>query len=165
MTAIDLLEDQHREVEDLFEQFEALDDDDEAGREALFTEMADKLAIHSTIEERLFYPAVLDRTTEGMLREAVEEHLTVKRLLADLLEMEASSPNFNAKMKLLKDAVEQHVEQEEGGLFPKARKILDDNEQEALAQEMKSLEESLADEGAPRNAIPAQTDQAASLEV
>ena len=82
--AVEMLEGQHREVEDLFEKLE------NAGRRdkrKIFTEIADKLAIHATIEERDFYPVVKAKRTESILLESLEEHLGIKRVLADLLEL------------------------------------------------------------------------------
>src|SRR5687767_4610618 len=84
LTAVDLLMEQHREVEKLFAAFEKASDDED--KEALFEEIADKLAVHTKIEEQLFYPAVREKKTEDMLLEAYVEHTSAKRLLADMLE-------------------------------------------------------------------------------
>ena len=90
MNAIDLLESQHREVAKLFPRIEKAASP--AAKEALFAEIADKLAVHAAIEEHHFYPAVKAKRTEDILLEALEEHLGIKRVLADLLETEASDP-------------------------------------------------------------------------
>src|SRR5205085_623906 len=103
MNAIELLEGQHRQVEDLFEQMKEAETARE--KERLFTDIADKLAVHATIEERHFYPAVKAKETEAILRESVEEHLTVKRTLADLLDMDAGDESFDAKIKILEEEV------------------------------------------------------------
>src|SRR5436190_1824030 len=116
MKATKFLEQQHREVEALFKQLEKAK---AAGpRRTLFDKIADAVAIHSTIEERHFYPAVQDRATAGTLLESLEEHLAIKRVIADLLELEGDDPTFLAKAKVLKDEIEHHVEEEEHGLFP-----------------------------------------------
>ena len=54
--ALELLTQQHDEVEDLIGQIEDSDDADE--KMELFQELADKIAAHSSIEEKLFYPTV-----------------------------------------------------------------------------------------------------------
>src|SRR3954466_5751849 len=122
MSAIDLLESQHREVEKLFSQIEKAKDG--AKKTELFEEIADKLAIHAAIEEHHFYPAVKEKRTEDILLESLEEHLGIKRVLADLLDIDASDESFDAKIKVLKEQVEHHVEEEENDLFPKVKKVL-----------------------------------------
>ena len=160
MNAIKLLESQHREVAKLFSQIESAKD--VSTKEALFEKIADSLAAHAAIEEHQFYPAVRARRTEDILLEALEEHLGIKRVLADLLEIDASDETFDAKVKVLKEQVEHHVGEEESDLFPKVRKILDAERLEALGQEM-SAEQDELEEGHPRESIPKETDKAAPL--
>jgi len=102
--------------------------------------------------------------TEELLEEAVEEHLSIKRLIADLLEMDPAEAQFDAKIAVLKEQVEHHVEEEEGDLFPKVRKLLSADELEDLGVVMEDLAEELKEGGAPRAAVPAETGEAASLE-
>jgi hemerythrin superfamily protein len=158
--AIELLEGQHREVEDLFEQLEKAS----GGRKRdIFTEIADKLAIHATIEEREFYPAVKAKRTEDILLESLEEHLGIKRVLADLLAIDIDDETFDAKAKVLKEQVEHHVEEEEDELFPKVKKILDEETLVALAQQMTAIQEELIAHGAPRQAVQSETEHAAQV--
>lgn len=161
MSAIELLESQHREVEEMFSQIEKAKDPKR--KTALFEELADKLAVHAAIEEHHFYPAIKAKQTEDILLEAVEEHLAVKRILADLLELEASDDTFDAKIKVLKEQVEHHVEEEEDEMFPKVKKLLDAEELDALEQEMIAEQEELEEAGNPRLAIPAETGEAAPV--
>ena len=124
MNAIKMLKQQHREVEKLFKQFESAKS---AGpRQRTFEEIADALAVHATIEEKHFYPAVKKAQTEDILLESVEEHLEIKRVIADLLEMDADEDEFEAKMKVLQENVEHHVEEEENELFPRVQSTMDD---------------------------------------
>jgi hemerythrin-like domain-containing protein len=150
-TAIELLTEQHREVEELFEQYEAAATAKE--KSELFEEIADQLAIHAKIEEQFFYPAVRAKKTEDMVLEAFVEHISVKRLLADLLDNEPEDPTFDAQMKVLKEQVEHHVEEEENQLFPAAKKVLNREELVVLAQEMLALQTELQSTD-PRNSIP-----------
>lgn len=161
MSAIDLLKSQHREVEKLFEQFESAKGDDQ--KERLFVTIADKLAIHATIEEKIFYPEVRARRTEDILLESLEEHVQIKRVLSDLLDMECSDERFDSTMKVLKEQVEHHVEEEENDLMPKVSKLFDKDTLEMLAQNMKSLEEELEEKGDPRKAVPGETEEAPPL--
>ncbi len=84
MNAIDLLESQHREVAKLLSQIEKAKTAD--AKEKLFTQIADKLAVHASIEEHQFYPAVKAKRTNDILLESLEEHLGIKRVLADLMD-------------------------------------------------------------------------------
>ena len=161
MNAIDLLEKQHREVEQLFKKFEKAEGEEE--KQSLFEEIGDKLAIHAGIEEKHFYPATKTARTEDELREAVEEHLSVKRIIADLLEMEPSNPQFEPKVLVLKEQVEHHVEEEEEELFPKVKKMLSRDELDDLGTVMEDLAQEL-EAGAPRESVPAETGSAAPLE-
>ena len=160
MNAIEMLEGQHREVDDLFAQLDETEDDDEC--EQLFTQLADKLAIHAKIEETHFYPAVKASRTEDILMESLEEHLGIKRILADMVEMDADDEHFEAKLKVLQEQVEHHVEEEEDDLFPKVKKILSEDQLVAVAQEMQAMMAEL--EGTdPRLGVPAETAEAPAI--
>jgi hemerythrin-like domain-containing protein len=160
MSAIDMLEAQHREVEELFEKFE--DAKGNAKRD-LFEQIANKLAVHAAIEEKHFYPALKSEETEDQLLEAAEEHLQVKRLIADLLALEPSDETFDAKMKVLKEEVEHHVEEEETELFAAAEDLLDDDMLDALEQEMTATQEELLATGQPARMVPKETERAAPI--
>jgi hemerythrin superfamily protein len=162
MDAIDLLTEQHGEVDELFEQIES--GEAPAQKWATFEEIADKLAVHATIEERHFYPMVKAHRTEDILLESLEEHLAIKRVLADILALgDASDDTFDAKVKLLKETVEHHVEEEESDLFPKVKELLDEETLVALAQEMTATQEELLEKGSPREAVPQETQRPAQL--
>jgi len=158
--ATKLLEKQHAEVKDLFEQYQAAEEDSE--KQELFEQIADDFAAHGEIEEKIFYPAVYVGTLKEQLQEAVEEHLAAKRVAADLLEMVPSDPQFDPKMKVLKELIEHHVEEEEGELFPLVRQNFVREELEALGDQMEQMFERLQ-EGEPREAIPSETDHAPPL--
>ncbi|HVR64775.1 MAG TPA: hemerythrin domain-containing protein [Polyangia bacterium] len=162
MNAVDMLESQHREVEDLFERLEKAEDGSDE-KEDYFDQLADNLAIHAAIEEHQFYPAVKHRRTEDILLESLEEHLAVKRVLADLLDTDIGDPTFNAKIKLLKETVAHHVKEEESDLFPKVKKLFSEDELEALGEDMEGEQEQLLEEGEPRHLVPQETGHAASI--
>ena len=161
MNAIDLLKQQHREVERLFKKIEKAGPEE---KEKLFDELADALAVHAAIEEQHFYPATKDARTEELLQEAVEEHLSVKRIVADLLEMEPDDAQFDAKIKVLQEQVEHHVEDEEKELFPKVQKLHSKDELEDLGVLMEQTAEELKEQGAPRMDVPKETGTAAPLD-
>jgi hemerythrin superfamily protein len=161
MNAIDLLKSQHREVEKLFSKCEGAKD--KATQQRTFETIADKLAVHAAIEEHHFYPAVREKRTEDILLESLEEHLAMKRVLADMLEIDSSDETFDAKLKVLKELVEHHVEEEESDLFPKVNKLLNKDDLDALAQEMMAEQTELEEEGEPRNKVPSETEEAATI--
>lgn len=161
--ALELLTMQHDEVEDLIGQIEDSDDGEE--KMELFQELADKIAAHATIEEKLFYPMVMEDQTEEQLLEATEEHLAVKRVLADMLAMEASDDRFDAKLSVLKEQIRHHArEEEEGKLFPKVRRMFDADERAAMGNELMATFEELMEQE-PRMEVPSQTREAAPLEM
>lgn len=160
MNAIDLLEKQHKEVETLFKKIEKAEGDE---KRALFEELADSLAVHATIEEKQFYPSAMSARTEDVLHEAVEEHLSAKRIIADLLECEPSDPQFDAKISVLKEQILHHVEEERSELFPKVRKLLSRDELDDLGLVMEDLADELM-QGTPRDSVPAETGAAAPLQ-
>lgn len=160
MNAIDLLESQHREIDELFSRIEEAKDS-RAKRRA-FEELADQLAAHAAIEEHQFYPAVKARRTEDILLESLEEHLGIKRVLADLLETRPGHATFDAKLTVLKEQVQHHVGEEESDLFPKVKKIFDGEQLEALGEEMTAEQSELASDH-PWKSVLGETGRAAPL--
>lgn len=156
---LELLTAQHAEVDKLFKQIE----DNKADRAAAFATLANKLAAHTTIEEKIFYPAVMSKQTNDMLHESVEEHLEVKRVLADLLTMKVDQDTFDAKISVLKENVSHHAhEEEEGKLFPMLRKSMSVDQLGALGNECLAMFESLM-QGTPSRQVPSETAKAAPL--
>jgi len=158
---LELLQSQHDEVDDLIEQIEGGDGD----REALFAELADKVAAHATVEEKIFYPSAMSSETTELLHESVEEHLSVKRLLSDMLELDPDEDHetFDAKLAVLKEQITHHARrEEEAKLFPLLRRLMSDDERSALGNEVMALYESLI-EHQPRQNVPAETTEAAPL--
>lgn len=161
--ALELLTQQHDEVEELISEIEDSDDGEE--KLELFQQLADKIAAHSSIEEKLFYPTVMTDDTEEQLLEATEEHLAVKRVLADMLAMEPTDDRFDAKLSVLKEEIRHHArDEEEGKLFPKLRKMFSADELAGLGNELLAMFEELLEQQ-PRNEVPSQTREAAPLEM
>ena len=143
----------------LFEKLEKKEGD----RRALFTELADKLAAHATVEEKIFYPAVMAKQTQDQLKEAVEEHLSIKRLLADLIAISPSDDAFDAKLKVIKEQVTHHAhKEEEGKLFPKLKSLLSADERAAIGNEVLAMFEELMVSHPYKN-VPRETRSAAQL--
>jgi Trp operon repressor len=161
LDVLQILTSQHTEVDALFEKLEG----GKGNRAALFAELADKLAAHATVEEKIFYPASMATQTSDLLHESVEEHLEIKRLLADMLELdlEADADEFDAKLSVLKENVSHHAhEEEEHKLFPVLRKLLSADERAALGNDVLALFELLIEQS-PRFHVPEETAEAAPL--
>jgi hemerythrin superfamily protein len=161
MNAIDLLISQHRQMEKLAK--EVLDAHGQKQCQTLFERAGDELTAHITSEEDVFYPAVKARRTEDILLESLEEHLSLKRLLADLLELDPTDTTFVPKFKVLSEQMTHHHKEEEEHLFPKVRQCLDAARLDGLGDEMLALQQRLKREGEPREAVASQTDAAAPL--
>jgi hemerythrin superfamily protein len=154
-----LLTAQHGEVDALFEKLENATGD----KAALFMQLADCLAAHATIEEKIFYPGVMARQTNELLHESVEEHLEIKRVLSDMLTMKLDSDEFAAKLSVLQENVSHHAhEEEEQKLFPMLRKLMSADELAALGNECLAMFEELMPKHPHRN-VPSETSEAAPL--
>jgi hemerythrin superfamily protein len=160
MNAIDLLKLQHRRIEKLLAKVEGTKN--ERSRQHVFEELADTLAAHVLIEERLFYPAIRATRTEDKLLESLEEHLALKRVLADLLTTPFADATFEAKMKVLEEQAVHHHGEEEDELFPKVGALLGEDALDALGDQMHVAFESLM-VGHPSDGVPSQTQHAAAL--
>jgi hypothetical protein len=161
VNAIEMLAAQHDEIANLFDDLE--DESSLMRKRQLWEALADALAVHVTIEERHFYPAVRVADTEELLNESLDEHLAVKRVLADMLMTPVDDETFDAKASALRELVEGHVEEEERELFPKADLLLDEDALVAVAGEMMATQEALVRRGDPRLAIPQEAAHAPDL--
>lgn len=115
--ALELLEQDHREVEELFDQFDELEDD--AQKEELAQKICLELTVHAQIEEEIFYPEARKATgDDDLLDEALVEHASAKHLIAEIEQMSVEEELFEAKVKVLGEMVKHHIVEEEEELFP-----------------------------------------------
>jgi predicted DNA-binding protein len=139
MNPFTLLKEDHKKVAGILEK---LNDTTERGiktREELFTQLKTELDIHAEIEEMIFYPELEKHDeTRDITLEGIEEHRIVKELLAELDALAKDDEVWTAKMTVLKENVEHHVEEEEGEMFPKARKALTEEEIESLGTRLEA---------------------------
>ena len=145
MDAIALLKQDHRTVEDLFSKFENASG--EGRKQKLAEQICLELSVHATIEEEIFYPACDGKVEEDLLKEAYVEHDGAKLLIAEILAGQPSDEYYDSKVKVLKEQIEHHVEEEEKrmeGLFSQARKAGID--MDALGQQMAARKQELTAE-------------------
>jgi hemerythrin superfamily protein len=122
MDALQMLREDHRKVKDLFRQFEEAEGG--ATKKAIFDTIYLELVVHSKIEEEIFYPSVR-RQGDGteMVRQAEEEHALVDQLLNEIVGMDPNDPSYDAKFHVLKDNVEDHIQEEESEILPHAAEV------------------------------------------
>jgi hypothetical protein len=121
--AIALLKADHRAVEELFAKFEKASGD--GRKQTLAEEICLELSVHAQIEEEIFYPACEGKVDEDLLKESYVEHDGAKVLIAEIINGAPSDEFYDAKVKVLQEEIEHHVEEEEKrmeGLFAQARK-------------------------------------------
>ena len=145
MDAIALLKADHRTVEELFAQFEKASGDGKKQKLAL--QICAELTVHAKIEEEIFYPACEGKVEEDLMREAYVEHDGAKVLIAEIESGEPSDEYYDAKVTVLQEQIEHHVEEEEKrmeGMFAQARKAGVD--MDALGKELAARKEQLMSE-------------------
>jgi hemerythrin-like domain-containing protein len=154
--ALKLLSEDHRKVEELFEQFEKASGDGK--KEKIARQICTELKVHAMIEEEIFYPALRGKIDDDDLDEAMVEHDGAKLLINDI---EAGGPDedyYDAKVKVLQEQIEHHVEEEEkqrDNIFTQARKT--DVDLAALGEQMAARKAALMALAESEGLPPAQT--------
>lgn len=145
MNAYKLLKEDHKRVSDIFKKLDSTTERALKSREELFARLNSELEVHAAIEEEIFYPALKQAAeTRDIILEAIEEHSIVKQMLNELDSTSKDNEKWTAKLTVLKENVEHHVEEEEGEMFKKARKILSDEQAEQLGVQMEAARKKLA---------------------
>jgi len=143
--AIALLKADHRAVEELFEKFEKASDYER--KRKLAEEICLELSVHAQIEEEIFYPACEGKVDEDLLKESYVEHDGAKILIAEITKGSPDDEFYDAKVKVLQEEIEHHVEEEEKrleGLFAQARKA--ELDMDALGQDLAARKAQLTDQ-------------------
>ena len=148
--AIALLKADHDKVRKLFKKFESLHEDEEDDQaEAVATQICNELKIHTTIEEEILYPALREALDdEDLVNEAEVEHASAKDLISQIEGTSSSDDKYAAKVIVLGEYINHHVEEEHDEMFPKARKAKMDLK--ALGEQMAARKRELqAEMGMP----------------
>jgi hemerythrin-like domain-containing protein len=137
MDAIELLKADHEKVAELFEQVEQAEGTKEQW--ILFGKIKQELEVHTHIEETVFYPKLQQYgELEDMVAEAFEEHKQVKTLIREIEGLVEDSDKLAAKLKVMGDNVEHHVEEEENDMFPEVRNVMSEEELEELGAQLQA---------------------------
>ena len=135
MNAIQLLKDDHRKVERLFQKVKA--DKEGAQHKELFEQIKAELEVHTHIEEAIFYPKLKEeKELEDIVLEGIEEHHQAKMFLRELSNLVEDSEKFEPKLKVLMEDITHHVQEEEGEMFPKVEEIFDETTLQELGKLM-----------------------------
>ncbi|HWH18432.1 MAG TPA: hemerythrin domain-containing protein [Allosphingosinicella sp.] len=154
--AIRLLTEDHRKVEQLFEQFEKAGESSK--KEELAKRICTELKVHAMLEEEIFYPAFRGKIDDDDLDEAYVEHDGAKVLINEIEAAGADDEFYDAKVKVLQEQIEHHVKEEEkqqGNIFSQARKT--DVDLEALGEQMAARKMELMQKAEADGLPPAQT--------
>lgn len=117
MGAIDLLRQQHRDVEELFEQLRTAE---RRQKISLLGKLAEDLTVHATLEEKYFYPtAEKNPELAPKVRQARAEHDQVRRVISEIMELKSRDPKIDTLIAQLEKTVRTHVEEEEREFFPR----------------------------------------------
>lgn len=136
--AIDILKEDHSRVKEMLEKFLQLEESEE--KAPLLKSIIEELSVHSSAEEELVYPKLMDEDKDLTL-ESYEEHHVVKMLLEELADMDAGDDKTKAKVKVLSELVKKHIEEEEHQFFPELKDT--DTDLEQLGQELMQRKEEL----------------------
>lgn len=157
--AIATLTADHKRVKALFKEFAKIKEDGSAeDKSELVKQICTELTVHATIEEEIFYPAVREQIDDGdLMDEALVEHAGAKKLIAELQSMEPNDDLYDAKVTVLGEQIEHHVEEEEGEMFKQAKKAKVDTA--SLGQQMEQRRRELkgdmgADQGDSEMEMP-----------
>jgi hemerythrin superfamily protein len=123
--ALDMLEADHRAIEQLFDAFERADAGDYERKNSLVQRACELLTIHAIVEEEMLYSAAqnaLAARERVDVDEAYVEHFLVSTLVERLSTLRAGEDGFDATFKVLRENATHHIEEEETTLFPKVRK-------------------------------------------
>lgn len=134
--AIQILVADHQKLDKMFAEFEKSKDKmEDEEKQTLVKRACDELTVHAQVEEEIFYPALREALDEGeLIDEAEVEHASVKHLIEELESMQPDDELYDAKFTVMGEYVKHHVKEEQGEIFPKAKKSKLDLDQ--LGQEI-----------------------------
>ena len=144
MDALRLLKDDHTKVKKMLEELDGTTERAEKTRTEGFDRLKHELAIHETIEEEILYPALKEfAKTKDITLEAYEEHHVVDQIVAELEATPVSDETWGAKLTVMKENLEHHIEEEEDEMFKQARQVMEPAELEELGERMAARKEEL----------------------
>jgi hemerythrin-like domain-containing protein len=146
MNAIEILKADHEKVKSILGQLSESTDRALKKRVELLDKLEMEISIHTRLEEEILYPAFKEagsKEQDIMYFEAKEEHRTVDSLvLPDLKQTDPGTPEFAGRVKVVKELLEHHIEEEETEMFPQAKKLLGKEKLDDLGEQMEAMKAS-----------------------
>ena len=137
MDALTLLKTDHDRVKRLLAELETTTERGVKTRTELFATIKGELTVHESIEEEIFYPALLEKSkTHDITLEGYQEHHVVDLLMGELEDLDVADERWGAKAKVMQENIEHHIEEEEGDMFASTRRVFDKDELGELGQRM-----------------------------
>lgn len=139
MDVLTLFKQDHDEVKQLFKKIEQTE-----GNEArrLWEQISSELSLHEELEEKLFYPRLRkEETARDLVLESYQEHHVMDVLIDEIGKLKPSDEAWQPKIKVLQENTEHHIEEEEGELFPKVRKIWNSDTRNEVGREVQQMKE------------------------
>ncbi len=161
MTIFEVLKTDHRKVGELLKKLDKTNEEQPEKREKLFATFKAEMVNHARSEEMAVYvPLKQKEKTRDITFEAYEEHHLVDHLIEQLSLLSPTHETWTAKMTVLKEIIEHHVEEEEDDMFKKMRKAFDSNELKEMALNMKKFKKANKGPASKKPAVDSREDEA-----
>ena len=142
MNALTVLEEDHAKVKKLLEELDQTTERAVKTRTEMLARLKQELTIHEAIEEEIFYPALKEHAeAKAIVLEAYEEHDVVDRIMTEIEATPVEDETWAAKLTVMKENLEHHIEEEEGEMFKQARDIFERAALEMLGEQMQARKE------------------------
>jgi hemerythrin-like domain-containing protein len=139
VNALDLLEEDHKKMKKLLEELDSTTERGVKTREELFAKVRKELQTHEALEEEILYPALKEHPkAKEIVLEGYEEHHVADVILGELEGVPVDDERWGAKLSVLKENIEHHIEEEEDEMFKKARQIFETDELEQMGERMEA---------------------------
>jgi hemerythrin superfamily protein len=143
MNIQDVIRMDHQKVSVLFGQIAATDDASKL--QEYFGQIYKDLTVHAEAEEQVVYPTVRPFYGESDTQELYDEQAEMKQMLDAIKALSPTSPEFKQQIDRLKEAVMDHVRQEESTMFAAIRNNCTDDQRKQLATQFKAAKAQLQD--------------------
>ena len=144
MDAVKLLKDDHEKVKKILNDLDSTTERGVKTRQQLFAKVKQELEVHEAIEEEIFYPALKEHPKmKDLVLEAYEEHHVVDTVMAEIRDVPFDDETWGAKLTVMKENVEHHIEEEEDEMFKQARQVFSKEELVQLGDRMQARKDEL----------------------
>ncbi len=144
MDALQMLKEDHDKVKKLLSELDATTERGVKTRSDLFTKVKQELEVHEAIEEEIFYPALKEHPkAKELVLEAYEEHNVVDMVMQEIEGVPYEDETWGAKLTVMKENVEHHIEEEESEMFKQAKQVFSKEELDQLGDRMQARKQSL----------------------